>query len=250
MSRLKKSLGQHFLRDKKVVKRIVDSGKFSHKDSVLEIGAGGGALTEEIVSRNPKEFIAVEIDPEWVSFLKEKFGDRVKVINADATEFDFSSLGKKFVYFGNLPYNVSTAILRNLLTHRKTLKKGIFMVQKEVADRLTAKSGKEYGYFPALLSLFFEIKKLFNVPPKAFTPPPKVMSTVIEITPKEFDMEEEELKEFENFLKRAFSQRRKKLKKNLGLKELPEELKEFKDKRAEEILAGELLKIFRLLKKL
>jgi len=96
LSRLKKSLGQHFLRDKKVVKRIVDSGKFSHEDSVLEIGPGGGALTEEIVSRNPKEFIAVEIDPEWVSFLKEKFGDRVKVINADATDFDFSSLGKKW----------------------------------------------------------------------------------------------------------------------------------------------------------
>jgi len=248
LSRLKKSLGQHFLKDKNVVRRIVDAGKLSPEDRVLEIGPGGGALTEEIVGRNPKEFIAVEIDPEWVSFLKEKFGDKVKIINADATDFDFSSLGGKFVYFGNLPYNVSTAILRNLLTHRKTLKKGIFMVQKEVADRLTAKKGKEYGYFPALLSLFFDIKKLFNVPPKAFTPPPKVMSTVVEVTPKEFDMEEEELRKFESFLKRAFSQRRKKLKKNLGIKELPEELREFKDKRAEEIPPEEHLRIFRLLR--
>jgi len=247
LSRLKKSLGQHFLKDKNVVRRIVDAGKLSPEDRVLEIGPGGGALTEEIVGRNPKEFIAVEIDPEWVSFLKEKFGDKVKIIYADATDFDFSSLGGKFVYFGNLPYNVSTAIFRNLLTHRKTLKKGIFMVQKEVADRLTAKKGKEYGYFPALLSLFFDIKKLFNVPPKAFTPPPKVMSTVVEISPKEFDMEEEELRKFESFLKRAFSQRRKKLKKNLGIKELPEELREFKDKRAEEIPPLELLKIFRTL---
>ena len=247
MSRLKKSLGQHFLKDKNVVKRIVDAGKLSPEDRVLEIGPGGGALTEEIVGKNPREFIAVEIDPDWVNFLKEKFGDKVKVINADATEFDFSSLGGEFIYFGNLPYNVSTAILRNLLTHRKTLKKGIFMVQKEVADRLTAKKGKEYGYFPALLSLFFDIKKLFNVPPKAFIPPPKVISTVIEVTPREFDMEEKELKKFENFLKKAFSQRRKKLKKNLHLKEFPEEIKELADKRAEEIPPQELLKVFRLL---
>lgn len=242
--RLKKSLGQHFLRDKNIIRKIVDSGDITPEDRVIEIGPGGGALTEEILKRNPKEFIVIEIDKDWVGHLREKFGDRIKIVNADATKFDFSSLDGKFKYFGNLPYNVSTAILRNLLDHRESMEKGIFMVQKEVANRLSARKGKEYGYLPALLSLFFEIKKLFDVPPKAFTPPPKVMSTVFMMTPKEFDMEEKELLEFENFLKRAFSQRRKKLKSNLKLKNYPEEISEYMEKRAEELPPEKLLELF------
>ncbi len=243
--RLKKSLGQHFLRDKNIIRKIVDSGDITPEDRVIEIGPGGGALTEEILKRNPKELIVIEIDKEWVEHLREKFGDRIKIVNADATKFDFSSLDGKFKYFGNLPYNVSTAVLRNLLDYRKLIKKGIFMVQKEVANRLVARKGKEYGYLPALLSLFFDIKKLFDVPPKAFIPPPKVTSTVFMVTPKEFDMEGRELIEFENFLKKAFSQRRKKLKSNLKIKNYPKEISEYMEKRAEEISPEKLLELFR-----
>ena len=246
--RLKKSLGQHFLRDKNIIKKIVDAGDLNHLDKVVEIGAGGGALTEEIISKNPKELVVVEIDKDWVKHLENKFGERIKIIKTDATKFDFSSLDGKFKYFGNLPYNVSTAILRNLLDHRGSVERGIFMVQKEVASRLSARKGKEYGYLPALLSLFFEIKKLFDVPPKAFTPPPKVMSTVFMMAPKEFDMEEKELIEFESFLKRAFSQRRKKLKSNLKLKSYPEEISKYMEKRAEELPPEKLLELFRVIK--
>ena len=245
--RLKKSLGQHFLRDKGVIKRIVEAGEIGPEDRVVEIGPGGGALTEEILKRNPAQLYLVEIDPEWAGYLKERFGDRVKVFNADATTFNFSSLGGGLKFFGNLPYNVSTRIIRNLLDHRRAMKKGIFMVQDEVAGRLTATSGKEYGYLPALLQNFFRIKKLFKVPPGAFTPPPKVMSAVFEMEPTGFDMEEGELLSFEDFLKRAFSMRRKKLRKNLGIKEFPSGFSHLKDKRAEEISPQELLSLFRAL---
>lgn len=247
--RLKKSLGQHFLRDKSVVRRIVDLGSITPEDRVVEIGPGGGALTEEILRRKPKELILVEVDPRWVEYLKERFGDYVKIFNADATEFDFSQLGKGLKFFGNLPYNVSTAIIRNLLGHRKSLKEGLFMVQKEVAERLAARSGKEYGYLPALLQPFFKVEKLFDVHPKAFTPPPKVWSTVFKLTPAGFDMEEEELLSFEKFLKRAFSHRRKKLKKNLGLDSFPSGFEELADKRAEEVPPETLLSLFRSLRK-
>ncbi|WP_456341626.1 16S rRNA (adenine(1518)-N(6)/adenine(1519)-N(6))-dimethyltransferase RsmA [Thermovibrio sp.] len=245
--RLKKHLGQHFLKDKSVIKRIVGAGEIGPEDRVVEIGPGGGALTEEILKRNPAELYLVEIDPEWAEYLKKRFGDRVKVFNADATTFDFSSLGTSLKFFGNLPYNVSTRIIRNILDHRKAMKKGIFMVQDEVADRLTATSGKEYGYLPALLQNFFRIKKLFRVPPGAFTPPPKVMSAVFEMEPTGFDMEERELLSFEEFLKKAFSMRRKKLKKNLKVKELPPPFSSIEEKRAEEIPPHLFLELFKAL---
>ena len=246
--RLKKSLGQHFLRDRNVIKRIVDAGNITPEDRVVEIGPGGGALTEEILKRNPGELVLIEVDPQWVEYLKERFGDSVKVYNADATEFDFSKLGGEWKFFGNLPYNVSTAIIRNLLSHRSVFKEGIFMVQKEVADRLAATRGKEYGYLPALLHPFFRIEKLFDVHPKAFTPPPKVWSTVFRMVPTGFDMEESELLSYEEFLKRVFSHRRKKIKRNLGLKSFPAGLEEFADRRAEEIPPEGLLNLFRALR--
>ncbi len=245
--RLKKSLGQHFLRDKGVVKRIVDAGEITPQDRVVEIGPGGGALTEEILKRNPKELYLIEIDPEWVNYLKERFGDKVKVFKADATTFNFSSLGEGLKFFGNLPYNVSTRIIRNLLDHRRALKKGVFMVQNEVADRLVATSGKEYGYLPALLQNFFRIKKLFKVSPKAFTPPPKVVSAVFEMEPTGFEMEEGELRAFEEFLKKAFSMRRKKLKRNLKVEELPPPFSGLEERRAEEVPPPLFLELFRAL---
>ncbi|SMO45140.1 16S rRNA (adenine1518-N6/adenine1519-N6)-dimethyltransferase [Balnearium lithotrophicum] len=243
--KLKKRFGQHFLRDRNVIRKIVDSGSVSEKDRIVEIGPGGGALTEEILSRNPKELLLIEVDPDWVNYLKEKFGSKVKIVKGDATKFPFSELPGKWKFFGNLPYNVSTAIIRNLLRHRKVFDSGVFMVQKEVADRLTSRSGKNYGYLPALLSPFFKVEKLFDVHPKSFIPPPKVFSTVIRITPTGFSMEDSELTEFEEFLKRAFSQRRKKLKKNV---ELPDEFKSYGEKRAEEVSPDEFLRIFRALK--
>ena len=245
--KLKKSLGQHFLKDKNIVKKIVDAGNVSTEDRVVEIGPGGGALTEEILKREPKEIVLIEVDLQWVEYLKEKFEDSVRIFNADATEFDFSQLGGKWKFFGNLPYNVSTAIIRNLLNHRSVFREGVFMVQKEVADRLAATRGKEYGYLPALLHPFFRIEKLFDVHPKAFTPPPKVWSTVFRMVPTGFDIEKNELLRYEAFLKKAFSHRRKKLKKNLELDVFPSGFEEFFEKRAEEISPEQFISLFRAL---
>ncbi|WP_456457115.1 16S rRNA (adenine(1518)-N(6)/adenine(1519)-N(6))-dimethyltransferase RsmA [Thermovibrio sp.] len=242
--RLKKSLGQHFLKDKGIVERIVKAAQVNPEDVVVEIGAGGGALTEEILKHSPKKLFLVEVDPYWVNYLKERFGSKVEVLKEDATKFNFSLLGKELKFLGNLPYNVSSRILRNLLKHRNSFKEGVFMVQKEVADRLTSTKGKDYGYLPALLQNFFSFKKLFNVHPKAFFPPPKVNSTVFKAERLAFDMEESELLAFESFLKRAFSKRRKKLKGNLkGLS-----LGDYGEKRAEELSPEELLKLFRSLR--
>ncbi len=243
--RLKKFLGQHFLKDKGVARRIVEAGDVKKEDRVLEIGAGGGALTEEILKKEPSQLVLLEIDSEWVEFLREKFGSSAEVIQADAVNFNFSELEGKWKFFGNLPYNASTAIIRNILNHRKVLLLGVFMVQKEVAERLTAVRGKNYGYLSALLYPFFKIEKLFDVHPKSFFPPPKVFSTVIRVTPKDFEMESGELLKYENFLKKAFSHRRKKLKNKINL---PEQLRDFGEKRAEEIPPQKFLEIFRTLK--
>jgi len=248
--RLKKHLGQHFLKDKNILRKIADSAQITPQDTVIEIGAGGGALTEELVKRSPKAVIAVEIDPEWAEFLREKFKGKVEVINADAAELNYSKLsnGEKIKVVGNLPYYISTRIVRNLLEHKEAIESATFMVQDEVADRLVSTRGKSYGYLPALLQNFFEIEKLFRVPPSAFTPPPKVWSAVFKMKPKEEAPPLSDASAFEEFLKRAFSNRRKKIKKNVNLEKLPKELSHLKEKRAEEIPPKELYRIFTVLR--
>ncbi|WP_456397526.1 16S rRNA (adenine(1518)-N(6)/adenine(1519)-N(6))-dimethyltransferase RsmA [Desulfurobacterium sp.] len=249
--RLKKSLGQHFLKDKNIIRKIVDAAGIEFSDTVVEIGPGGGALTEEILKRNPKTLICIEIDSEMVEFLKEKFKvfKNFTIFSEDAKKFDFSQAGNNLKVLGNLPYNVSTAIIRNLLNYIDTIHSAVLMTQKEVADRLTSISGKDYGYLPALLQNFFKIEKLFDVQPGAFVPPPKVRSTVFKMTPLNFRMEEKELKEFETFLKKAFSNRRKKLKNNLG-KPPSIELEDIFQKRAEEIPPVDMLSLFRKIRQI
>ncbi|WP_457568141.1 16S rRNA (adenine(1518)-N(6)/adenine(1519)-N(6))-dimethyltransferase RsmA [Desulfurobacterium sp.] len=249
--KLKKHLGQHFLKDRNIVKKIVDAVGINTTDTIVEIGPGGGALTEEILKRQPQTLICIEIDPEMVEFLQEKFQNHpdLTIFNEDATKFDFSKVGNRLKIVGNLPYNVSTAIIRNLLNHIDNVHSAVFMTQKEVAQRLLSTGGKDYGYLPALLQNFFKIEKLFNVPPGAFTPPPKVQSTVFKMEPLPFRMKKQELEKFENFLKKAFSKRRKKLRNNLGKAPSPE-LEEIFEKRAEQIPPAEMVSLFRKLQKM
>ncbi len=242
----KKRLGQHFLKDRKIIEKISDSLHIGKEDLIVEIGAGTGALTEELLKRNPKKLIAIEIDSELCEFLKEKFSNykNFKVLQQDAKETDFKRFGKSLKIVGNLPYNVSTAIIRNLINSSKNIDVAVFMTQKEVADRFIRKKGKDYGYLSALTNIIFEIKKLFDVPPSAFYPPPKVNSTVFIMKPKEFHIKPDKLIRFENFLKLAFSNRRKKLKNNLKVKNYPPELENTLSKRAEELSPEELFKLF------
>jgi len=245
--RLKKYLGQHFLKDRNIIRKIVDFIDIKRDDIVIEIGPGGGALTKELIERKPEKLVCVEIDDEMIDYLKDTFRDCsfIEIVKGDAVKFNFSKCGNMIKVVGNLPYNVSTAIIRNLLNYKNILEVAVFMTQKEVAERLVSKKGKEYGYLPALLQNFFEIKKLFDVSPKAFTPPPKVWSTVFEMVPKDFSLDRKELEQFEKFLKKAFSSRRKKLKNTLGAKH--PEFSEVLNLRAEDISPEKLYKLFTII---
>ena len=246
--RLKKRFGQHFLKDKNITGKIADSLDIGEEDVVIEIGPGGGALTKELIKKKPKKLVCVEIDDEMIDYLKDEFKDcgSIEIVKGDAVKFDFSKCGSRIKVVGNLPYNVSTAIIRNLLNYKNILETAVFMTQKEVAQRLVSKKGKEYGYLPALLQNFFEIKKLFDVSPKAFVPPPKVWSTVFKMVPKDFSLDKEELEQFEKFLKKAFSSRRKKLKNTLGV-ELPG-LSEVLSLRPEDVSPEEFYRLFIMFK--
>ena len=169
MIRYKKSLGQNFLHDKNIINKIVKIGNISEDKVVLEIGPGSGNLTNEIIAMNPKKLIAIEKDANLLKKLKKKFENinNLKFINDDILKCINLISEKNVVVFGNLPYNISTQILANLILLKKWppwYSNLIFMFQKEVADRIIAKTNtKEFGRLSVLSNWRLEIKKHFNV---------------------------------------------------------------------------------------
>ena len=145
--RAKKSLGQNFLKDQKIIESIVDVGEITNNKVVLEIGPGTGALTEAIVKKKPKEFYVIEKDVRFVSILNKKFNNRINIINKDILKFKLNNITKeKLTIYGNLPYNISTQILTQWITVEDKFtcyKKLILMFQKEVADRILAKTNSK-----------------------------------------------------------------------------------------------------------
>ena len=182
----KKSLGQNFLIDKNILKKIVDVGNINSNDKVLEIGPGTGNLTEYIVKANPKTIIVVEKDFNLTKLLKNKFKKKVKIINDDILKLSEDFYDEKFIIYGNLPYNISTQILAFWCLSKKIkFKKLILMFQKEVADRIVAKvNTKNYSRITILSNWKFNIKKLFDINPECFSPRPKIKSSLLEFTPK------------------------------------------------------------------
>jgi len=251
--RAKKYLGQHFLKDKNIIKKILEFSDIKQKDLVLEIGPGKGALTNYIFNYTDN-VVLVEKDKDLISFLKNNFPQAL-IFNLDACKLNLEEvlfLAKRFFQkdfenmkiISNLPYNVGNVILINLLNFFPLLKDITVMVQKEVAERILANlKTKKYGFLSVLFQTFFEIKKGFYVSPKAFTPPPKVYSSVIKLIPKPYEEVKyfyENIENYKNFLTKAFSQRRKKIK-NV----CPFFPKEFLDKRAEEIDVESYKEIFK-----
>lgn len=196
----KKKYGQNFLTSDKIPARIVAESGICEDDGVLEIGSGFGILTEKL-SNVAKKVVSVEIDEELLPILREKFTEKnnVEFINSDILKVDIKALAKE--YFGvngeteskteicvcaNLPYYITTPILEALFESGVRFKNITVMVQKEVADRICSKAGSsEYSSFTAYVSYFGVAKRLFTVPPSAFSPPPKVTSAVIQIKPHE-----------------------------------------------------------------
>jgi 16S rRNA (adenine1518-N6/adenine1519-N6)-dimethyltransferase len=216
----KKSLGQNFLQDQEVIHRIVDAVNLVPDDLVIEIGPGRGALTEVLIEKAGL-VVGVEFDREMAAVLKQQFKTPKFVLeNDDALKIDLAELAKqhspgvKAKVVGNLPYNISTQILQRLIQVRESFSTAVFMFQKEVVDRLTAKPGnKERGYLTVLAERAFQADHLFDVPPQAFKPVPKVWSSVVRLTPTERNKDEELT--LAAIASAAFQQKRKTIENNL-----------------------------------
>ena len=218
----KKSLGQNFLVDNNIIKKIVEIGNVNKNKTVMEIGAGYGSLTKAIAFREPKKIIAVEKDSKLAAFLKNKFKNynNIKIINRDILNvIKEKSLKKNLIVFGNLPYNTSTKILSSLIMLRKWppwYEMLILMFQKEVADRIMAKAqSKEHNRLGILSNWRLEIKKHFNISKNCFFPRPKIESTLLSFKPKlrnEYPLKNP--KNLEKITRILFSNRRKMINKN------------------------------------
>ncbi len=216
----KKKYGQNFLTSDKFPLRIASESGICQNDGVLEIGAGFGILTEKL-SNIAKKVVSVEIDSELLPILKEKFAgkDNVEFINSDILKVDINALAEKYFsgmdicVCANLPYYITTPILEALFESGVKFKSITVMVQKEVADRICSKAGSaEYSSFTAYVSYFGIAKRLFTVPPSAFSPPPKVTSAVIKISLHETPpVSPKDLNLFFKVLNGAFANRRKTL---------------------------------------
>ncbi len=234
---LKKSLGQHFLKDESVCHRIVVSLKQDAFSRLVEVGPGGGALTKYLLEIPGIDFKAVELDDEKVIYLEHTYPSiKGKIIHQSILDVAIP-FEESFTVVGNFPYNISSQILFRILEWKQQVPVMIGMFQKEVAERVASASGsKEYGILSVLVQAFYEVEYLFDVPQSAFNPPPKVMSGVIKLKRREtvYDMKSE--RAFFVLVKAAFNQRRKMLRNPLKGMFTPETLQEeIFTKRAEQL---------------
>jgi 16S rRNA (adenine1518-N6/adenine1519-N6)-dimethyltransferase len=212
MVTLKKSLGQHFLIDETVTKKIIHSLNDFPFTQLLEIGPGGGALTKYLVGLQGVDLKCVEVDDEKVQWLKKKFPQlENRIIHTDFLEMKKPFDGP-FTIIGNFPYNISTQILFKVLEWKDDIQSVTGMFQKEVAARTAASEGnKVYGVLSVLIQAFFRVEYLFDVDEQAFNPPPKVKSAVIRLLPRNEPMSMKSQRSFFVLVKTAFNQRRKTL---------------------------------------
>lgn len=235
--RLKKSLGQHFLKDESVSTRIVDELQKHPFKNLVEVGPGGGALTKYLLQIKDISFKAVELDAEKVEYLHQTFpAIKGKILEEDFLRID-PPFEEAFTVVGNFPYNISTQILFKMIDWKGQVPVMVGMFQKEVAQRAASKEGsKVYGVLSVLVQAFYNVEYLFDVDPEAFTPPPKVVSGVIRLTTRDDVPEMKSERHFFNLVKTAFNQRRKTLRNAVKGLFTAEELKdELFNKRAEAI---------------
>lgn len=216
--RAKKALGQHFLKDLNIAKKIAMSVEPGNFERVLEIGPGMGVLTQFLLARSEFETWAVEIDTESVDYLNVHYPDFApRLISGDFLRLDASAYPSgNFALAGNFPYNISSPIFFKVLEHRNRIPQVVCMLQKEVAQRLAAKpGGKDYGILSVLLQTFYDIEYLFTVNENVFSPPPKVKSGVIRLKRNSRTSLPCDEAFFFLVVKTAFNQRRKTLHNNL-----------------------------------
>tara|TARA_B100001057_G_scaffold467782_1_gene526253 strand:+ start:8172 stop:8954 length:783 start_codon:yes stop_codon:yes gene_type:complete len=212
----KKSLGQNFLIDKNILKKITDIGEISENDKVIEVGPGNGNLTECLINKNPKYLKIIEKDNELIKILSNKFKDQIEIFHNDILKVSEDFYDDDVIIYGNLPYNISTKILANWCLSKKIkFKKLILMFQKEVADRIIAEvNTKEYSRITILANWKYNVKKILDINPECFIPKPKIKSTLLEFIPKKNFIELKNPRNLEKITNLFFNQRRKMIKKN------------------------------------
>ena len=217
MIKAKKSLGQNFLVDKKILEKITNVTDIENK-IILEIGPGTGNLTSYILKKKPKKFFVIEKDNELVLKLENKFKNKLTIINEDILKVDESFLFKdKITVFGNLPYNISTEILSKWIINLKDkfwFDCLVLMFQKEVADRIIAQfNTSNYGRLSIISNWKLNIKKVMDIKPEAFSPKPKIDSSLLFFYPKRNFIKIKDPNNLEKITRIFFNQRRKMLKK-------------------------------------
>lgn len=238
MIRPKKHLGQHFLRDENIARKIIGSlsGRYQN---IVEIGAGTGILSKYLLHDKDLNPFFFEIDRESIHFLEVNFpAISGKLIPSDFLEYDLSTLPSPFAVIGNFPYNISSQILFRILEYRDRVPEVTGMFQKEVAERIASLPGsKKYGILSVLLQAFYDIRYLFTVNETVFFPPPRVKSAVIQMRRNNIARLDCDEEFFFKVVKTAFNQRRKILRNALGKLDFPDipELENLLGKRAEQL---------------
>ena len=222
--RPKKALGQHFLTDRNIARKIVDHLS-PDLEAVIEVGAGTGVLTQYMVEEILDKFHVIEIDKESIAYLENHFpmlGDRL--VEGDFLKADLSRYGQRNLgIIGNLPYNISSQIFFQVLKYKEQVVEVVGMVQKEMAERMAAKEGsKTYGILSVLMQAWYDIDYLFTVNENVFNPPPKVKSAVIKMRRNAVTDLGCDEKLFVTIVKQSFNQRRKTLRNSLRLMLSPE----------------------------
>ncbi len=249
MVRPKKSLGQHFLTDKSIALRIVESLQLSgEKNQVVEIGPGTGVLTQFLTQRPEVDLHLIEIDRDSVAYLKTHFPMLTpRLVEGDFLEMNLSEQYEGDIHIiGNFPYNISSQIFFRVLDHRDQVKQVVCMLQKEVAERIAEKEGsKTYGILSVLLQAYYDITFLFKVPPGVFFPPPKVMSAVIRLSRNNrVRLDCDEIL-FKKVVKQGFQNRRKTLRNALKPLNLSSSISalDVMNKRAEQLSVDQFISL-------
>lgn len=216
--RPKKQLGQHFLNDKNIAQRIVDSLTAETADAVLEIGPGMGVLTASLLDRFGDKFFAADIDDESVDYLRATLPSlEERLLLADFLQYDLSKITSgNLAIIGNFPYNISSQIFFRVIENRNSITEVVGMLQREVAQRICEPPGsKTYGILSVFLQAYYDIKYLFTVSEGVFTPPPKVKSAVIRLTRNNVEKLDCDEQLFVRVVKAGFNQRRKTLRNSI-----------------------------------
>ena len=247
--RPKKSLGQHFLKDRGIAERITEA-LGTEPQHVLEIGPGTGVLTQFLIPRKELDLKVVEIDRDSVAYLKVHYPG-LKIIEGDFLELDLASMyDGPFSIIGNFPYNISSQIFFKALDYPGQVRQIIGMLQKEVADRIASPHGnKTYGILSVLLQMYYDIRVILKVPPGVFFPPPKVMSAVVHLTRNRREDPGCDVVLFRKVVKQAFQTRRKTLRNALKNLPLPSSLSTLPmmDLRAEQLSVDDFIALTRLI---